>query len=67
MPFSTGGCGDSGRLDEEAARAMHVYQQPVVLFRDAGLVERVLAEVAAMMGGGGGGGAGGEGGEAAAP
>jgi hypothetical protein len=53
-------------------RALREYQQPIVLFKDAGRVARVLAEVEAMLapaarGGGGGGSAGGAQADAAAP
>jgi len=51
-PQHEGGCGDSGRLDKDEARLMREYQQPIVLFRDGALVERVLGEVAAAAGGG---------------
>jgi hypothetical protein len=45
-----GGCGDSGRLDKEESRALREYQQPVVLFRDDALAERVLGEVRRLVG-----------------
>jgi hypothetical protein len=57
-PRPAGGCGDSGRLDKDEARAMREYVQPVVLFRDAALVERTLEEVRRLLDGGGGGGGG---------